>query len=412
MYHGDDKSPDQSTNAPSPRPGQSGMAGLGPGKRTLVEQVAVSPGSSSGTAGGAQSVRVKNHRVIPADQDAERVRVLDNRCQVRWEGKLYWVDMKDVEARQAPAPAQAQASAATEASAPDPFDTSPRPPAIDTSPQPVAAAIAQQSTPQATTSAASSTDTGAASSAPVAGAAAAFDGLGEVVQRIYAERSGKPTADDFITALQAFFGDRAEEIINNSRFAWELMRLVGENSGKRLHDQIVQARGRALLYNRAAVYSMPWTLRHYTRSANEGASPSYRQLKSTLELNVRNITKSENTNDADWAQIGNVGFSFYLLCVNGVVPSRAFLSNCTHYAEFDFDRIPSMFVSGDMLGATKGEQKQPGLKGDGAQVKQALCSLSIDRAGPESFLKALDEHFGNFEVKVPGQLDVAEWKQK
>jgi hypothetical protein len=248
--------------------------------------------------------------------------------------------------------------------------------------------------------------------APSTSAAPMAGGLGDVIAQIYRDHGGNPTADDFITALKAHFGEQAEEQINHPQFAWELMRLVGENSGKRLHEQIQQARGSRLLYSRAAVYSMPWTLRHYTRSQNPNVPPSYTKLKSTLELAVSDITKSANTNDSDWAHIGNVGFSFYLLCVGGVAPSRSFLSNCTHYAEFDFDAIPSLFVSGDMLAAAKGEQKQPGLKGSGAEVKQGLCSIAIDRSSPDAFLRGLDSHFGNFEVKVPGQLVVTEWQQK
>ncbi len=436
------------------QPGRSSLAhdasssalsgvGPGPGKRTLVEQLP----QGEGAARNVQVVRVKNHKQIPADQDAELVQISGGRYQVSWDGRKFWVEKKDVEERGTPStpPAQAtssQRSGASQSVAPPelapaqdvepPTTARAKPPvpskppglqvsqpssstvtapddqAIAPAPALTAPALAeptstsQQATPGP--SAAVSSGSGGSSLRP---------GLPELIEKVYADNGRHPTAAHFVEALQAFTGGDAEAVINDPQFAWELMRIVGEASGKNLHQQIVQAKGSRLQYNRAAVYSMPWTLRHYTSSRNQAKQvvpPGYTKLKSTLELTVSQITKSENTNDSDWADIGNVGFSFYLLCVNGQAPKRSFLSTCTHYAEFDFESIPSMFVSGDMLGAAKGEKKQPGLRGSGTEVKQGLCSeAGIDRSNPAAFLSGLDSHFGNFEVKVPGQLIVSQW---
>ena len=433
MFHNNKSSPGQSTS------NSSGASSSGPGKSTLVQQAeARQPGPA---ASGASLVRVKNHRQIPADQDVEVQKVLNGRYQVKWQERSFWIDRKDVEETQAAsatvAPVESSSATATsddssDDPAPDRPDASPTvEPALATSsvepgpqtsqpvvsqpvPQPLASQPIAQPVPQplapqplASQQATASTASASASSSapPMAG------GLAGVIAQIYQSKGGSPTADDFITALQAHFGDQAEAQINHPQFAWELMRLVGENSGKRLHEQIVEAKGRPLLFNRAEVFKLPWTLRHYTKSQSPGVAPSYMKLKSTLELSVSGIAKSANTNDSDWADIGNVGFSFYLLCVGGVAPSRSFLGNCTHYAEFPIESIPSLFVSGDMLGAAKGEKKQPGLSGSGDKVKEGLSSLNIDRSNPDAFLKGLDGLFGNFEVKVPGQLTVTQWHQ-
>jgi hypothetical protein len=434
MYRADRNSSGQSTS------NSSGASSSGPGKRTLVEQVASTqqPGQATPGASGAALVRVKNHRQIPADQDVEVQKLLNGRYQVKWQDRSFWVDRKDVEETQAAsatiAPVESSSATATNDDSSDdsagdrPDANATVEPALATSSvepgpqtsQPVASqpvsqpVTAQPLAPQplapqplASQQATASTASASASSSapPMAG------GLEGVIAQIYQSKGGSPTADDFITALQAHFGDQAEAQINHPQFAWELMRLVGENSGKRLHEQIVEAKGRPLLFNRAEVFKLPWTLRHYTKSQNPSVPPTYTKLKSTLELSVSGIAKSANTNDSDWADIGNVGFSFYLLCVGGVAPSRSFLGNCTHYAEFPIESIPSLFVSGDMLGAAKGEKKQPGLSGSGDKVKEGLSSLNIDRSNPDAFLKGLDGLFGNFEVKVPGQLTVAQWHQ-
>ncbi|MHC5739310.1 eCIS core domain-containing protein [Nostoc sp.] len=251
------------------------------------------------------------------------------------------------------------------------------------------------------------------------------EGLKQTIEGVYlnAQKESKnPTQSNFVQALKAFVekSDKsAEEIFNDPKFAWQLMELVGTESGKNLHQEIIDTSSKkykTILFKNTNVYNSTWTLRHYTTSENNDQKPSYTKLKSTAELLVSGIKeKSENTNDADWNQIGNVGFSFYLLCIGGKTPNRSFLSTSTHYAEFDLSEIPNMFVSGDMLSATaaNGEKKPSGFSGNAEQIKQELCSLTnLDRSDPTRFLSGLDTMFKNFEVKVPGQLTVQNWIKK
>lgn len=121
------------------------------------------------------------------------------------------------------------------------------------------------------------------------------------------------------------------------------------------------------------------------------------------------LKSSPNTRDKDWHSIGNQGFGFYLLAIDGKVPERKFLSQCNHFAEFDFDDIPAAFASGDMLSVKPGNTPEAN-KDSGKAVKLALCTKMIS-ATPENFIKALDARFTNFEMKVPGMLKVAQWKK-
>ncbi|MBC7976629.1 MAG: hypothetical protein H7138_16775, partial [Myxococcales bacterium] len=82
--------------------GISAGAGPGPGKRTLVEQLP--QGEGAARASNVQLVRVKNHKQIPADQDAELVQISGSRYQVSWDGRKFWVEKKDVEERGTPNP--------------------------------------------------------------------------------------------------------------------------------------------------------------------------------------------------------------------------------------------------------------------------------------------------------------------
>ncbi|MGB7442562.1 MAG: DUF4157 domain-containing protein [Coleofasciculaceae cyanobacterium] len=249
--------------------------------------------------------------------------------------------------------------------------------------------------------------------------------LNTTIKNVYSEKGKEAKEKDFVKALTKFVEESkesSEEIFGDPKFAWHLMQLVGEESGMKLQEKIKESsenKGKPIVYKNTPVFKARWTLRSYTESRENNNkkgkpfTPKYTELKSTAELLASGIIeKSAHTTDADWNKIGNVGFIFHLLCIDGKVPNRSFLSTSTHYAEFEFDSIPNLFVSGDMLGNTgkKSNHRPSGFKGSGADVKAALCNLTLDKSSSEKFLKGLDENFPNFEVKVPGQLNVAEWK--
>jgi hypothetical protein len=250
------------------------------------------------------------------------------------------------------------------------------------------------------------------------------ENLKTTIKEVYDSIGKAATEKDFVQALKKFVKESEEtpeEIFGDSEFAWQLMELVGYESGMKLHENIKESsknKGKPISYKNTPVFKGNWTLRTYTTSKDRDGNvvtPPYNDLKPTAELLVSGIKeKSDNTNDADWNKIGNVGFTFHLLCIDGKVPKRTFLDKCTHYAEFPMQSIPSMFVSGDMLGTTGTveESKHGGFKGSGEDVKAALCNLTLDKSDAVKFLSGIDSLFGNFEVKVPGQLKVIEWKAK
>lgn len=241
------------------------------------------------------------------------------------------------------------------------------------------------------------------------------DCLEQEIGKLY--KGAAPGEKEFVSALKTFFEkqDRdQDDIYSNPHFAWDLMDLVGKHSGLNLQNNIEEAKDNELKglnkITATNIFEKPWTIRHYTQS--EAGEPPYRELLPTAELLTRGIKeKSSNTNPKDWNSIGNVGFGFYLLCIDGIAPKRSFLSNCTHYAEFDITSYSkTIFVSGDMLASASGKEKaEAGFKGSGTAVKVALSSLKIDRSSPEKFLSGLDHMFPNFEVKVPGKQTVDKW---
>lgn len=240
--------------------------------------------------------------------------------------------------------------------------------------------------------------------------------LTKVIQELY-KTNQTPKESDFVEALKGYVKDQggdAEKILNDSSFAWDLMELVGEESGKKLHEAITSATGIKpnLMAKFSPAYKAKWTIRHYTKSEDPDKDPPYVKIKNTVDLLVSGILdKSSNTSDKDWYSIGNTGFGFFLLSIGGVVPARTFLAKATHYAEFDFDTLPSVFASGDMLGQVDKGSKPEAYKGTGAEVKIALCN-AIPAAEPAKFLQALDSRFTNFEVKVPGMQTVTKWHKK
>jgi len=144
-----------------------------------------------------------------------------------------------------------------------------------------------------------------------------------------------------------------------------------------------------------------WTFRHYT---NE----KYDSLQSLADLEAQGIDASKNTNDRDWEELGNQGYVFGLLAVDGKVPGRTWLSTMKYYAEYDLDTLPSIWVSADML--TEEGRTKNSFQGSGAviiaQLSKMLGFIGQDEAN------ALDAKFaGTLEAKVPpGHLGEPDWQ--
>ena len=110
-----------------------------------------------------------------------------------------------------------------------------------------------------------------------------------------------------------------------------------------MHEAIRDATGtKPKIQTCSPAFKAKWTIRHYTKAASADANPAYTTIRNTNDLLASGILdKSANTTDKDWNTIGNTGFGFFLLSIDGAVPKH-FLKDCTHYAEFDFDTLPDV----------------------------------------------------------------------
>ena len=240
--------------------------------------------------------------------------------------------------------------------------------------------------------------------------------LAEAVQSLF-DAEDKPGEEQFSAMLMNFAQQHAADapdVLNQPGFAWALMKAVGESSGANLHEAIRDATGTKpkIQAKFSPAFKAKWTIRHYTKAASADANPAYTTIRNTNDLLASGILdKSANTTDKDWNTIGNTGFGFFLLSIDGAVPKRTFLEDCTHYAEFDFDTLPDVFASGDMLGHADDGEVKGAFKGPGAEVKAALCN-AMPPQSPTEFLDHLDSKFTNFEIKVPGKLEVTRWIPK
>jgi insecticidal toxin complex protein TccC len=181
-----------------------------------------------------------------------------------------------------------------------------------------------------------------------------------------------------------------------------------------------------------------FTLRHYTVYGSSGAMPPFMEIASNFSLVNKNLKilggKGGNTNEKDWTKAGNMGFTFFLLAVNGEVNERKFLSSMTHFAEYDldddnalqtalgndFDQV-EFFASPDVLDPKHSSNMSavPMIKGRIKDLKALLLGNSgispvqVGRMDSRTLLNSLDNAFhGTLEVKIPGSVKVSQWHRK
>ncbi|MBW4673509.1 MAG: DUF4157 domain-containing protein [Desmonostoc geniculatum HA4340-LM1] len=145
-----------------------------------------------------------------------------------------------------------------------------------------------------------------------------------------------------------------------------------------------------------------WTFRHYT-------TQKYETLQSLAQLEAQGINASKNTNVRDWEELGNQGYVFGLIAIDGEVPNRTWLSKMKYYAEYDLKELKSVWVSGDML--TEEGRKHNSYQGTGEnivhQLSKMLGFIQQDSANQ------LDAKFKNaLEAKVPSaDLGNPQWTE-
>ncbi|MBV4487396.1 RHS repeat protein [Pseudomonas sp. SWRI153] len=179
-----------------------------------------------------------------------------------------------------------------------------------------------------------------------------------------------------------------------------------------------------------------FTLRHYSYNRdNKGAIPAHMEIRSNFSL-VNSQTmklggKGGNTSEKDWTKAGNMGFTFFLLAINGEVNERRFLAGMTHFAEYDleddkalkeafggsFDSL-EFFASPDVLDPKHSSDMSavPMVKGRLKELKAVLLGNSgispvqVGRMDARTMLDSLDKTFhGTLEIKIPGAVKVGKW---
>jgi len=185
--------------------------------------------------------------------------------------------------------------------------------------------------------------------------------------------------------------------------------------------------------------ALRFTLRHYSYNRdNKGAMPAHMEIKSNFSLvNSQKMKlggKGGNTSEKDWTKAGNMGFTFFLLAINGEVNERRFLAGMTHFAEYDleddkalreafgdsFDSL-EFFASPDVLDPKHSSDMSavPMVKGRLKEIKAVLLGNSgispvqVGRMDARTMLDSLDKTFhGTLEIKIPGAVKVGKWHTK
>lgn len=212
-------------------------------------------------------------------------------------------------------------------------------------------------------------------------------------------KEGELKKADIVEGLQKM----EKESIDDPNFAHALVEFVKNRNGS---DFKIEDIGEVKVGFGEKHLNKTWTFRHYTKTEYENLR-SLAQLENDPEIK----NASANTNDKDWEELGNQGYVFGLIAIDGKVPSRSWLSKMEYYAEYNLKELNSVWVSGDML--TEENRKKNSFRGSGKQVIDQLSKmLGFMDQNPE---QQLDEKFNKaLEAKVPpAELNKGniEWKK-
>lgn len=251
-----------------------------------------------------------------------------------------------------------------------------------------------------------------------------LDELKSKITPLYNIKIGKrPTRIQIINEIRKLYTeDKVEEIINLPEFVYGLQDLINSFQDEDFKQKtlIHQAQNISI----TPPLSLPiskFTLRHYTPLGTETEKPPFTTIKSSLALNIKKASMESggHTNDIDWNRYGNIGNTFYLLCIdNNIVQKQGFLKQSKWYVEFPLDSIANMWLSSDWL--DEKEIKGKAIRGTGVQIYENLLSMikpkfpsSFKDLSVSSFIKFIENNFHNLEAKIPGNMDFteADWKK-
>lgn len=223
---------------------------------------------------------------------------------------------------------------------------------------------------------------------------------------------------------QEIFDTYQENYVNDDRnYPFTMMREITADkmtfSGKKAPERSMEK-----------IKDRVFTFRHYTES--RAGDPAFSEIATNFDL-VKSGYKSlartsgSNTNEDDWNRLGNTGFTFFLLAVDGEVADRKFLSKSTHYAEFTIDEMSEMagadtefFASSDLLHVK--DELIPAakiVKGKVSDMKSLMVAAAdipavmLGRMSGKGILEKIDSSFNNtLEIKIPGNVKLkGDWKK-
>lgn len=175
-----------------------------------------------------------------------------------------------------------------------------------------------------------------------------LDELKSKIAPLYNLETGKrPTRIQIINKIRKLYKeDKIEEIINLPEFVYGLQDLINSFQDENFKHKTLIHQAQDIIINSPS--SLPinkFTLRHYTPLGTETEKPPFTTIKSSLALNIKKASMESggHTNDIDCNRFGNIGNTFYLLCVdNIIVQKQGFLKHFKWYVEFPLDLIANM----------------------------------------------------------------------
>lgn len=249
------------------------------------------------------------------------------------------------------------------------------------------------------------------------------DELRDALRPLY-ENGGKPKKTQLLNAIRGLYHeDDIDDIVQSSAFIYGFQKIVREMIASQGDEE--DFLGKTGIEDLAhteedmegkGTYAMAniskWTLRHYSAKGTDADPPPFNTIKSAVALGVKDTsrdTSGGHTGQVDWRKYGNVGNTFYLLYIDGkVVQKQKFLDNAKWYCEFNLADIPSLWVSSDWL--DEAHIKGDAFRGSGKSIQEKLLQLG-GKGNAESVIATLSGLYHNFEVKVPGSLDVKAWNK-
>lgn len=151
-----------------------------------------------------------------------------------------------------------------------------------------------------------------------------------------------------------------------------------------------------------------WKIRHYSSSNNHTI------IESALKLGIKAgkvSSQSIHTGSNDWTKFGNMGNTFFFLCIKDVIinSNPGFIKDSKHYVEYDLCEIEHAWISNDWI-SMRPENNNDVLKGTGKQLCGYLSSLVGKMQGPEQIKSTIIGKYPSLEIKIPHSMIVNQWK--